>query len=67
MDSVICGAIMGRHTIAFDYEGGQRVAEPWCLGFSGKGNQVLRAYQIGGYSKSGDPSGWRLYDLSKMG
>jgi predicted DNA-binding transcriptional regulator YafY len=66
MDSVICGAIMRRQVIEFYYKGGQRLVEPWCLGYSNRNNQVLRAFQIGGYTKSGDPSGWRLYDLSKV-
>jgi hypothetical protein len=30
------------------------------------GNEVLRGYQIEGYSESGKPVGWKLYDVNEM-
>ena len=43
-----------------------RVVEPFCYGCSTKNNDILRAYQIGGYSSSGNPDGWKLYTVKKM-
>lgn len=50
--------------IKFNYDGGTRVVEPHCYGISTAGNEVLRGYQISGYSSSGK-MGWKLFDLSK--
>ena len=54
------------NVIRFYYEDGFRIVEPFCHGESTAGNDVLRAFQIGGYSKSGNPRGWKLYEISKM-
>ena len=32
---------------------------------NGKGNELLRAFQIGGYSESSDPLNWKLFTLEK--
>ncbi len=50
--------------IEFYYEDGTRIVEPHCFGQSSKGNDLIRAFQVGGYSSSGK-MGWKLYDLSK--
>jgi hypothetical protein len=62
----ICAAIRNREVIEFYYDGAIRVVEPFCYGENSKGNYVLRAYQVGGYSSSGEPLGWRLYREDKM-
>jgi len=66
INSVICNAIKSKHVLKFDYENGTRIAEPYCYGKSSKGNEVLRAFQIKGDSKSGKPHGWKLFNVSKM-
>lgn len=66
MDFDICSAIENREVIQFYYDGSIRIVEPFCYGINSKGNYVLRAYQIGGYSSSGEPIGWRLYNADKM-
>lgn len=60
----ICEAINRRNVISLYYENELRVVEPHCHGLTTAGNQGLRAFQIGGYSKSGS-YGWKMYDLSK--
>jgi hypothetical protein len=62
----VCDAISNRDVVEFGYDGGIRVVEPHCHGLSTAGHESLRAYQIGGYSKSGRPEGWRLYDVAKI-
>jgi hypothetical protein len=65
MRQIIREAIENMQLIEFYYEGGRRTVEPHCYGQSSKGNDVIRAYQVNGYSSSGK-MGWKLYDLSKV-
>jgi hypothetical protein len=65
MRGTIREAIENMQLIEFNYDGGKRIVEPHCYGQSSKGNNVIRAYQVGGYSSSGK-MGWKLYDLSKV-
>jgi len=62
----VCEAIEQRKIIEFQYDNRFRVVEPYCVGESSRGNVVLRAYQIEGESSSGNPIGWKLFDLSKL-
>lgn len=64
MNSNICDAIENQFVIEFYYEREIRIVEPHCYGVSSKGNEIIRGYQIGGYSSSGK-MGWKLYDISK--
>ena len=66
MEQIICTAIAQRKVIKFFYDGGERVVEPFCYGRNSKGNDVLRAFQIGGASSSGEPFGWKLYIVNDM-
>lgn len=61
----ICDAILSRSVIIFNYDGGHRVVEPHCHGYSRKGKELLRGYQVSGFSQSGQSAGWKLFDLSK--
>lgn len=66
MNAEICDAIQSRRTLQFSYDGGIRYVEPYCFGISRRDNPVLRAYQTGGFSRSGRPVGWRMFDVSKI-
>jgi predicted DNA-binding transcriptional regulator YafY len=70
-------SIRNKKVIAIYYDGndnggkGYRTIEPVCLGYSKKGNLVLRAWEIEGKSysrdKKGNPiPGWRLFRLDKI-
>ncbi|AYL96334.1 hypothetical protein [Mucilaginibacter celer] len=65
MIALLTDAIQSQLLIEFEYDGGLRVVEPHCHGTSSKGNHVLRAYQVDGYSSTGK-MGWKLYDVSKI-
>ncbi len=65
MKATIKEAINNMQLVEFYYDGGKRTVEPHCYGQSSKGNDVIRAYQVSGYSSSGK-LGWKLYDLSKV-
>ena len=64
MIAIITDAIEQKLLLEFQYDGGIRIVEPYCHGLSSKGNHVLRAFQVDGYSSSGQ-MGWKLYDMSK--
>jgi hypothetical protein len=57
---LICEAISRRARLEFEYEGRHRVVEPYCLGTSTKGVEVLRAVQVRGSSSS------RSYGFGKL-
>ena len=61
----ICGAIASRFLLAFFYDGHHRVVEPYCHGTGVDGQELLRAYQVGGTSSRG-ALGWKLFDASKI-
>ena len=63
---LICEAIKERKLIEFFYEDGVRIVEPFACGYGRKGNLLLRAFQIEGYSKSGKPLGWKLFRVDKI-
>lgn len=66
MNKKICQAISGRSVIEFSYGGRIRVVEPHAHGISTAGNEVLRGYQVSGYSSSRRPPFWSLFDVSKV-
>jgi len=59
-------AIKERKLIKFWYKNLWRIAEPYTYGIhKDTDNEVLSAYQIDGFSHSGELPGWRLYLLSE--
>jgi len=67
MNSLICNAIAKKNIIEFYYKGGIRRVEPHCYGIhKDTGNEVLRGFQIDGYSESKKIPYWRLYIVSEM-
>ena len=64
--SVVCDAIRRRRLLAFSYDGLPRKAEPYCHGITRSGVELLRAYQVDGGSRSGEPVGWKMFDVHKM-
>jgi len=66
MNQNICSAIRDKRIIAFYYDGGLRNIEPYCYGVTKNSNEVLRAFQISGYSRSGNPKRWKLFSVSKI-
>jgi hypothetical protein len=66
VNTVICNAIKSWAVIEFYYERDFRRVEPHCHGVSKAGHEVLRGYQTGGFSQSGNPIGWRLFDVRKI-
>lgn len=65
MKAKIINAIENKKIIEFIYDGKIRTVEPYSFGKSLRENEVIRAYQIGGFSSTGS-MGWKLYDISKI-
>ena len=66
MNAALCQAIRECRVVRFFYEGGVRDVEPHCHGCSKDSNDLLRGYQIGGYSSSGDPVAWKMFRLDRL-
>jgi hypothetical protein len=67
VDGPICQAIRERRTLRFAYEGGERTIEPHLHGFSAAGAEMLLAWQVDGFSRSGASVGWKMFAVAKMG
>ncbi len=64
--SSLCNAIKNRWQVSMAYNGKRRVVDPYLIGITTAGSEALRAYQVGGYSSSGNLSAWRLFDLKNI-
>jgi hypothetical protein len=66
MHDVLARAIERREVLSVYYGGGWRVVEPFTLGHGSKGQLLLRVFQISGFSRTGNPSGWKLFSLGEL-
>jgi hypothetical protein len=64
--ALICESLRERKRLSFTYGGRERVVEPYCHGFTAKGEERLRAIQVGGASGSGGFGFGKLWDVTKM-
>jgi hypothetical protein len=65
-DRKILSAIKNKEVLRFKYNGRERIVEPQTYGISIAGREVLRAYQIGGGSRSGQLRLAKLFELQKI-
>jgi hypothetical protein len=66
MNQLLCSAIRNRRLVTFHYDGGRRSVEPYCHGSSAAGRDLLRGYQVAGYSRSGISQGWKMFRLEEL-
>lgn len=68
MNRTIINAINNMEILSFIYKGkgNPRVVEPHTYGMGSDGDDLLRAYQVGGYSSSGRLPKWRLFEVNKI-
>jgi hypothetical protein len=59
-------AILEHHPVTFAYHGLQRTVEPYLLGIHEAGEPLLLAYQIAGFSQSGEVPGWRTFITTEI-
>ncbi len=62
----ICDAIRLKHVVRLVYHDGARSVEPYVYGRSATGDELLRAYQLHGASRSGAPAGWKIFRIADM-
>jgi len=73
MNSVIATAIAEKAILTLTYNGSNRVVEPHAYGVNHLGHDVLRCFQVSGWSDSGQSHGWKLlivrdaFAISKTG
>jgi hypothetical protein len=65
LHQLLCSAIGERRLLAFSSKRCDRIAEPHDYGVVG-GVRKLLYYQVGGYSNSGAPIGWRWAQTDEM-
>lgn len=63
---LLCNAIRDRSVVHLRYDWGHRVVEPHVYGRSRDGQELLRAFQTGGHSESGEPHGWKLFRVDEI-
>jgi len=64
--TIICDAIRKRLLLEFRYRGLPRVVEPYAHGISTRGDEVLRAVQVGGSSNSGGFGFGKLWTVADI-
>ena len=65
-ESLLCRAIRTRMVLEFEYDGRPRVVHPYCHGTTPKGQQLLRAVQVDGETRSGGMRYGKLWTVSKL-
>lgn len=60
-----CDALRQGKVLELQYDGFSRRVEVHAVGYSKAGNPVMRVWQIGGGSASGESTGWKLMRLDE--
>jgi hypothetical protein len=66
VESRICEAIRGLKMLEFVYDERPRGVQPYCHGFKEAGDEVLRAIQVEGESRSGPIDSGKLWTVAKI-
>ena len=64
-NDTVCTAINNKRLLRIWYDPGERLIEPHTHGDSNDDNSLLRAYQVSGASKSGEPTDWKMFRLDR--
>jgi hypothetical protein len=65
-ESLIIEAIEKKKTLSIMYDGGTRLVYPHALGELTNNRLTLSAYQVGGFSQSGNLPQWRSFPLENI-
>lgn len=66
MNDTYTNAIAARSQLEIVYHGLRRIIDPHAYGIARTGNFLLRAWQISGGSRSGQATGWKLFDVKDI-
>lgn len=64
--SEACEALKAKRRIEINYSGRDRVVEVHAAGYTRDEKPIMRVWQVGGGSASGDFSGWKLLRLDEI-
>lgn len=67
MVNFLKSAVECRITLRVDYAPGMREVEPHAFGMSSEGHLLLRVWQTGGASESGEQANWKLFRVDRIG
>jgi predicted DNA-binding transcriptional regulator YafY len=62
----LVAAINNRRLVRLRYDGGVRVVEPHAIGYGSSNQPLVRCFQVSGYSRSGQPNGWKLMRVDEI-
>lgn len=62
---VACEALTAGKRLGITYDGLTRVVEVHAVGQTAKGEPIMRAWQVRGGSRSGNPEPWRIFRLDR--
>ena len=66
INNIYSEAIQNKKMLRFRYDGHERFVEPYCIGMSTAGNEIVLCYQTGGGSNSGHVPGWHSMTTFKI-
>lgn len=66
LHELYCRAIRELRRVEFEYDGLRRVVEPYCFGLSTRRNEVLRAVQVRGASRSNSLGFGKLWTVARI-
>lgn len=66
MYHVLKNAVESRSEIRLEYEPGMRTVEPHAFGYGSSGQLLLRVFQTGGASASGEHYNWKLMRIDRL-
>jgi hypothetical protein len=66
VNPLLIAAIRDRLVVHLRYDWGHREVEPHVYGLNQDGHELLRAFQTGGHSESGQPYGWKLFRVDEV-
>lgn len=66
MNQDVIDAVGNLRVLELRYAGYTRTVEPHAYGRNKSGDEILRCYQTGGGSQSGERAGWKLLKVADM-
>ena len=61
-----CEAVAKARCLELTYDGHDRVVEVHVAGHTREGELLMRVWQVRGGSVSGEPVGWKMFDLNRV-
>jgi hypothetical protein len=69
IEAVVQGAILGRRTLVFTYEGDEppaRIGHPHALFLGASGETLVDIFQVAGFTATGPLPAWRSFNVERI-